>query len=295
MEPSSPDGPFSRTSRPASVLSNRLFPLPDVPERASLCPADNSKLIFSQIQLPETLRQRLLTLSRSSDFWLVPGEEVSLECIAEAFTISISLAEIMSKNHHLLKRKHWIFDLDGTLTIAVHDFNAIRKELGIPEGQPIIKTLESLPAKESRKQKKKLQEIEEMLALNASPAPGVKRLLEALSRQNYFLGILTLNTRENAWTTLKVLGLSEYFTRESVIGRWCAEPKPSTEGIKKLLNHWNVCASETLIVGDYLYDLQVGRATEIATVHVDPSGSFSWPELADISVCSLNELTDMLH
>ena len=77
----------------------------------------------------------------------------------------------MSKNHHLLKRKHWIFDLDGTLTIAVHDFNAIRKELGIPEGQPIIKTLESLPAKESRKQKKKLQEIEEMLALNASPAP----------------------------------------------------------------------------------------------------------------------------
>ena len=201
----------------------------------------------------------------------------------------------MSKNHHLLKRKHWIFDLDGTLTIAVHDFNAIRKELGIPEGQPIIKTLESLPAKESRKQKKKLQEIEEKLALNASPAPGVKRLLEALSRQNYFLGILTLNTRENAWTTLKALGLSDYFTRESVIGRWCAEPKPSTEGIKKLLNHWNVCASETLIVGDYLYDLQVGRATEIATVHVDPSGSFSWPKLADISVCSLNELTDMLH
>ena len=148
----SPDGPFSRTSRPASVLSNRLFPLPDVPERASLCPAEYSKLIFSQIQLPETLRQRLLTLSRSSDFWLVPCEEVSLECIAEAFTISISLAEIMSKNHHLLKRKHWIFDLDGTLTIAAHDFNAIRKELGIPEGQPIIKTLESLPAKESRKQ-----------------------------------------------------------------------------------------------------------------------------------------------
>ena len=75
----------------------------------------------------------------------------------------------MSKNHNLLKRKYWIFDLDGTLTIAVHDFDAIREELGIPEGQPIIKTLESLPVKESRKQKKKLQEIEEKLALNASP------------------------------------------------------------------------------------------------------------------------------
>ena len=201
----------------------------------------------------------------------------------------------MSKNHNLLKRKYWIFDLDGTLTIAVHDFNAIREELGIPEGQPIIKTLELLPLKESHNKKKKLQEIEEKLALNASPAPGVKKLLETLSSQNYFFGILTLNTRENAWITLKVLGLSEYFSKESVIGRWCAEPKPSPNGIKKLLNHWNVNANEALIVGDYLYDLQVGRAAEIATVHVDPSGGFEWPELADISVCSLNELTEMLH
>ena len=201
----------------------------------------------------------------------------------------------MSKNHHLLKRKYWIFDLDGTLTIAVHDFDAIREELGIPEGQPIIKTLESLPLKESRNKKKKLQEIEEKLALNASPAPGVEKLLETLNSHNYFFGILTLNTRENAWITLKALGLSEYFTKESVIGRWCAEPKPSPNGIKKLLNHWNVYANDALIVGDYLYDLQVGRAAEIATVHVDPSGNFEWPELADISVCSLNELTEMLH
>lgn len=201
----------------------------------------------------------------------------------------------MSDNHDLLNRKYWIFDLDGTLTIAVHDFNAIRKELGIPEGQPIIKSLELLPSKESRKKKKKLHEIEEKLALNASPALGVKKLLEKLTIRNYFLGILTLNTKENAFTTLKALGLSEYFSRESVLGRWCAEPKPSPDGIKKLLDHWNVGISEALIVGDYLYDLQVGRSAGIGTVHVDPSGSFAWPELSDIRVRSLKELTNILH
>ena len=200
----------------------------------------------------------------------------------------------MSDNYHLLKRKYWIFDLDGTLTVAVHDFNAIRKELGIPEGQPIIKTLDSLPGEESRVQKKKLQDIEEKLAQNASPAPGVKRLLETLLPRNYYLGILTLNSRENAWITLEALDLAKYFSKESVIGRWCAEPKPSPKGINKLLNYWNVSAGDALIVGDYLYDLQVGRAAEIATVHVDPSATFSWPELADISFCSLNELTDIL-
>ena len=220
---------------------------------------------------------------------------MSVECITLAFVYSITLTVFMSDNYTLLQRKYWIFDLDGTLTVAVHDFNAIRNELGIPAGQPIIKTIESLPENESLALQQKLQEIEENLARNARPARGVKNLLEALHRRNYHLGILTLNSRENAWITLKTLGLSEYFTRESVIGRWCAEPKPSPKGIKKLLNQWNACKSEALIVGDYLYDLQVGRAAEIATVHVDPNGIFAWPELTDISVCSLSELIDMLH
>ena len=51
----------------------------------------------------------------------------------------------MPDNYALLQRKYWIFELDGTLTVAVHDFNAIRKELGIPERQPIVEALKSLP------------------------------------------------------------------------------------------------------------------------------------------------------
>ena len=88
--------------------------------------------------------------------------------------------------------------------------------------------------------------------------------------------------------------MADYFNEDSVFGRWCVEPKPSPKGIHRLLNHWEVAANDALIVGDYLYDLQVGRAAEIATVHVDPKGEFSWPELADIQVNSLAELADLL-
>ena len=123
----------------------------------------------------------------------------------------------MSVNDFLLKRKYWIFDLDGTLTVAVHDFDAIRKELGIPAGLPIVKTIKSLPENESVVLQNKLQEIEEKLARNASPAQGVKTLLEKLQRFNYSLGILTLNTRENAWFTLEALGLEHYFSKEFVM------------------------------------------------------------------------------
>ncbi len=160
----------------------------------------------------------------------------------------------MSDNYTLLQRKYWIFDLDGTLTVAVHDFNAIRNELGIPAGQPILKTIESLPENESLALQQKLQEIEENLARNARPAKGVKNLLEALHRRNYHLGILTLNSRENAWLTLEALDLADYFNEYSVIGRWCVEPKPSPKGIHRLLNHWEVAANDALIVGDYLYE-----------------------------------------
>ena len=200
----------------------------------------------------------------------------------------------MPDNYTLLQRKYWIFDLDGTLTVAVHDFNAIRKDLGIPERQPIIETLKSLPEKESLPLQVKLQEIEKKLAWNSRSATGAKILLEVLHRLDYSLGILTLNSRENAWFTLESLGLEQYFSEDTVIGRWCEEPKPSPNGIHKLLSHWKVTASDALMVGDYLYDLQVGRAAEIATVHVDPNGAFSWPELADIRVNSLDELAGLL-
>ena len=200
----------------------------------------------------------------------------------------------MSINSSLLQRNHWIFDLDGTLTVAVHDFVAIRKELEIPAGLPIIKTIKSLPENESIILKNKLQEIEEKLARNARPALGVKNLLKILQRKNYSLGILTLNTKENAWFTLEALDLAQYFSEEFVIGRWCEEPKPSPKGIHKMLKQWKVTANDALMVGDYLYDLQVGRAAETATVHVDPSRKFAWPELADIQVNSLDELAGLL-
>ena len=194
----------------------------------------------------------------------------------------------------ILQRKHWIFDLDGTLTVNIHDFNAIRNELGIPEGMPIVKTLKSLPENESKPLQKKLNDLEKKLAQDSTLAPGVRILLETLNERNYNLGILTLNSKENAWITLNSLDLARFFKKESVVGRWCTEPKPSPKGIFKILKHWKVKTSDALIVGDYLYDLQVGRAAKIATVHVDHTGTFSWPELADIKIKSLQELVKIL-
>ena len=34
--------------------------------------------------------------------------------------------------------QHWVFDMDGTLTVAVHDYKHIRRILEIPEYADIL-------------------------------------------------------------------------------------------------------------------------------------------------------------
>jgi HAD superfamily hydrolase (TIGR01509 family) len=194
-----------------------------------------------------------------------------------------------------LQCRHWVFDMDGTLTVAVHDFAAIREELGIPEGQPIVKTLNALPQEQAQPLRKRLQEIEADLAVQAQPAPGVQALLTSLKARGCRLGILTLNSKENAWLTLETLGLDQFFEPEAVLGRWClANPKPHPDGIHRLLDHWNTDAQDAVMVGDFLWDLKTGRAAGLPTIHVDPSEAFPWPELTDLPVTSLEDLQNRL-
>ncbi|MGA1600588.1 MAG: HAD family hydrolase [bacterium] len=194
-----------------------------------------------------------------------------------------------------MTHRHWVFDMDGTLTLAAHDFEAIRRELGLPSGAPIVRTLNALPAEQAAPLRAKLQEIEEDLARQARPAPGVYELLEALRERGCQMGILTLNSRENAWITLKCLGLDAYFAPGTVLGRWCLpNPKPAPDGVRHLLESWDASTRDAVMVGDYRWDLETGRAAGVTTIHVDLSGTHPWPELADHCFSSLGQLRESL-
>ena len=78
------------------------------------------------------------------------------------------------------------------------------------------------------------------------------------------------------------------------MGRSCTEPKPSPEAVQKMIREWDSDLDDTLVIGDFLYDLQMGRNAGTATIHVDPSSDFEWPEMADIQCSSLKELQSFL-
>jgi phosphoglycolate phosphatase-like HAD superfamily hydrolase len=194
----------------------------------------------------------------------------------------------------ILARKHWVFDLDGTLTLPVHDFAVIRQVLGVPQGIDILGYLASLPDTEAQPLHDKLNAIETELLERTEPAPGTVQLIEALWRRGSQIGILTRNTRDVATRTLENLGVDGYFPEECILGRGEAPPKPDPEGLFRLSVLWKTVPAEMVMVGDYLFDLQTGRNAGSATIHVDKTRSFLWPELTDIGVSTLEELLQML-
>ena len=196
-------------------------------------------------------------------------------------------------NTGILARRFWIFDLDGTLTQPQHDFKAIKRALGIPEDADILHHLGQLSAHLADKKHEQLDRIEIELARQAQPAAGVKELIATLAEAGVAMGVLTRNSKINAHIALEAIGLNDYFERRHILGRHEVEPKPSPQGVTRLLEDWRVSAAQALLVGDYLYDLQSARAAGSAAVHVDSSALFPWPEFTDLGVRDLAELRQL--
>ena len=190
----------------------------------------------------------------------------------------------------LMNRKHWVFDMDGTLTIAKHDFEAIRIELGMPLGVSILEALDQLPPEESAPLHKKLDEMELEVARISEPAEGAAEFLEHLLERDVKIGILTRNNLPNIEVTLEAAGLLHYFKTEDLLSRDCAAPKPAPDGIYKLLTGWSAGIDDAVMVGDYIHDLDAGLNAGTATVYLDTSGEFPFRSSADVCIRQLDEL-----
>jgi len=184
--------------------------------------------------------------------------------------------------------------MDGTLTVAIHDFDAIRDALGLQQGRPILEQLAEMSEMEAGPLRDRLDEIERDLAGVAKPQAGARELLAVLRDRGARMGILTRNSHDNALATLSNCGLAEFFDPAFVLGRESCEVKPSADGIRMLLAAWHAAPDDAVMVGDYLFDLIAGREAGTATVYVDPNGGFEYAAKADVCVGHLDELVELI-
>ena len=193
----------------------------------------------------------------------------------------------------LSRMRNWVFDMDGTLTVAVHDFAAIRVALDIPAEDDILTHLAALPSDEAAAKHAWLLEHERDLAVASKAATGAVELVRELAGRGCRLGILTRNARELAHVTLQAIGLADCFPVEHILGRDEAAPKPSPDGLLKIAQAWGVAPGELVMVGDYRFDLYCGRAAGARTVLVNLPDN-PWPELADWHAADCRALRALL-
>ncbi|RDE24760.1 HAD family hydrolase [Motiliproteus coralliicola] len=195
----------------------------------------------------------------------------------------------------LLQKRYWIFDLDGTLTLPLHDFTAMRAELGIPNGAGILEHIEQQPEPLRSELNTILDRIELDVARRSEPMPLACELVRRLIERGCELAILTRNRRDCVDIVLQRLGLLGCFEPAAIIASGCATPKPSPDGIHRLLDGWQCRPSEAVMVGDFLYDLEAGRAAGVATVHFAVDRQQRWPELTDLLLEGFEPLLSRLR
>ncbi len=201
----------------------------------------------------------------------------------------------LTGSESLANRTCWVFDMDGTLTLGIHDFEEIRETLGLPVGSPILESLRRLPPDLARAKHQQLRDIEMDFAHRATAQPGAHELLELLLSQGKQIAILTRNGKDIAHATLDACGLIDFFEPTLVLSRDCHAPKPEPDGILALLNAWESAPTAAVMVGDYKFDLMAGQRAGTTTVYIDPAGEFVWSDYADYGVRSLKSVVNWLE
>ena len=185
-----------------------------------------------------------------------------------------------------------IFDLDGTITQPYLDFDRIRGEMGLDKnGGPILEAMEKMTPPERQRAEAILHFHEERAVAESKLNTGAKETLAALRARGIPIGILTRNRKDNAWAVAHKHGL--HF--DAVVGREDGPVKPDTFGVRHLCRGFAVEPAQTLLVGDYLFDLLCARAAGAIPVLItnhERAGEFA--RHADFTVASLVELVSIV-
>jgi HAD superfamily hydrolase (TIGR01549 family) len=187
-----------------------------------------------------------------------------------------------------------IFDMDGTLTEELLDFDAIRRDIGLPKDGGILEHLSHMTGETLARAHRILDDHELAAAHSCVLHDGAIDVLARLKSLGIATALLTRNSRRCAQTVISRhrLQLDRIATREDL------PHKPHPDSILNIVRALDVDPTQTLMVGDYLYDLQAAHAARVdaALLLVRDEGKVPpYASLARYCVRSLREIVDIVR
>lgn len=186
-----------------------------------------------------------------------------------------------------------IFDLDGTITQPFFDFDAIREEMGLDrDSGPVWEAMAKMTPKQRKNAERILHSHESRAVKESTLNPGAKRTFQSLQEAGIRIGILTRNRRSNALAVARKHGLKF----DAVVDREDGPVKPDAFGVLRICEQFGVKPEETLLVGDYLFDLLCAKAAgAIAVLLVNSNKAAEFAEHADFTIENIEQILQIIE
>jgi hydrogenase expression/formation protein HypE len=192
-----------------------------------------------------------------------------------------------------------LFDFDGTLTRpGALDFPAIKEELGCPPDTPVLEFIRSLSDHRAQRAAfQRLNDFEMAAAADSRPNPGAEALIDWLKRRSVLTGIVTRNSRASVCRSLANFHTLRFEDFDLVISRDdTVAPKPSGDGIALAARRLGIAPDQILMVGDFVFDMEAGRAAGTRTALLDPRHDPALENVqCDFRIQCLEELTAIVR
>ncbi len=184
-----------------------------------------------------------------------------------------------------------IFDMDGTLTVATIDFDAIRAEIGIAHG-PILEAVLLMTGEQRRRADAILHRHEADNAAISRLQPGAAEVVVAIRSAGIRVALMTRNTRESTSVFIQRHGIEFDLLRTREDGPM----KPSPEPILDICRAFGVSPTDTWAIGDFHFDILCANAAgSVSVLFHDPAiPRPQWAGEADHVILNLRELLPMM-
>ncbi len=186
-----------------------------------------------------------------------------------------------------------IFDLDGTITQPYFDFDAIREEMGLEaDSGPILEAMKKMTLQRRRRVEEILHFHERRAVTESKLNAGAKQTLSALRAAGIHIGILTRNRRSNAVAVIQKHNLKF----DAVVGREQGPVKPDAFGVLEICRQFGVKPAETILVGDYLFDLLCAKAAgAVAVLLANSKQADEFAEHADFTIDKIEQVLEIIE
>ncbi len=186
-----------------------------------------------------------------------------------------------------------IFDLDGTITQPYFDFDVIREEMGLDRNSgPVLESMEKMSPQQHRDAEQILHFHEERAVTESRLNPGAKKTLSELRKAGIQIGILTRNKRSNALAIAHKHDLKF----DAIVDREDGPVKPDAFGVLRICEQFDVKPLETLVVGDYLFDILSAKAAgAVAVLLANNDRAAEFSEYADFTIENIAQILQIIE